>query len=214
MRSFYKKWQDYHNEKISVTLSNNTIPRVWHLLEQGTSMLPMIPALTPQPLANMVKPPVLPHDGPHHHSDQNRSNWQLELEKKVEPVSSSLSALTYHFNQSHPTQATAVTSPLQSTSNSSSNPSPPRAPGQGQKRGAEDELDHGQVKKGRKVWRCVRCESIECPGCWQEKKCTAVPKVSSSYLTAGLQLISYILMIAYSRRPSRRYNGVISVSTH
>jgi hypothetical protein len=182
MRSFYKKWQDYHNEKISVTLSNDTIPRVRHLLEQGTSTLPTISALTPQPLANTVKAPVLPHN-PSSHSDQNprlAGNWQLK--KRVEAASSSLSALTYHFNQPHP--ATAITSAdsllLQSTSNTSSNPSlsPSMTPGQGRKRGAEDQLDDGQVKKSRKARKCMKCESIECPGRWQEKKCmtvTAVP---------------------------------------
>lgn len=178
MRSFYKKWQDYHNEKISITLSNDTIPRVRHLLEQGTTTLPMIPALTPQPLANTIKPPATPVL-PHHHSNQNLSNWQLK--KQVE-------TLTYHFNQPHhPT-----TAPLQSnsTSSSSSNPSPSGTPGQGQKRGAEEELGYGQVKKGRKARKCVGCESIECPGRWQEKKCTAAPKVSPTYLEAGLQLIS------------------------
>ena len=181
MRSFYKKWQDYHNEKISVTLSNDTIPLVRHLLEQGTSssMLPMISALSPQPLANTVKLPVFPRN-PLSSSDQNPSLGNWELKKHTEAASSSPSALTYHFSQQCP--STTVTSPdslLLSTSNPSSNLSPSMTPGQGQpgqKRGAEDELDHGQVKKGRKARKCMRCESIECPGRWQEKKCTsAVP---------------------------------------
>ena len=147
MRSFYKKWQDYHNENISVTLSNATISRVRHLLEQGTSTLSMISALTPQPLANTVKPPVPPHTS---QSDQNLrvSNWQLK--KRVEAASSSPSALTYHFGQPpHPTTAIASSdSPLQSAS-ISSNPSPSRTvtPEQGQKRGAEEELDYGQEKR-------------------------------------------------------------------
>jgi hypothetical protein len=187
MRSFYKKWQDYHNEKISVTLSNAAIPRVRHLLEQGTSTVSMISALTPQPLANTIKPPVLPHTSP---SDQNLrvSNWQLKKLVEAASSSESPSALTYHFGQPpHPTTAIIASSDslLQSASISSNpslnpwtvTPDQQSRAERGQKRGTEDELDHGQVKKSRKARRCVKCDSIECPGRWQEKKCTAAPKV-------------------------------------
>ena len=74
-------------------------------------------------------------------------NWHLK--KRMEVASSSLSALTYHFNQPHPT--TAITSPdsvQQSTSNPFSNLFPFKSQWQGQKREAEDD---GQVK-GRKAW--------------------------------------------------------------
>ena len=79
-------------------------------------------------------------------------------------VASSLSsALTYHFSQ--PCPATTVTSPdslPQSTSNPAIYLHPwHQVPGQGQKRGPEDELHHDQVKKGRKA---RKCESVRVGG--------------------------------------------------
>ena len=80
VKSYYKSWQDYHNEKVSVTLSSNAVSRIRQLLENSTGNLPMISALIPQPLAETIKSPS-PHHGPHDHDDTvnlNSGAWQVE----------------------------------------------------------------------------------------------------------------------------------------
>jgi hypothetical protein len=156
VKSYYKSWQDYHNEKVSVTLSNNAVSRIRQLLENSTGNLPMISALIPQPLAETIKSP-----SPHDHDDAvnlNSGAWQVEklLDTRRHRLASS--SVGYRYIQANPTST-----PSQPSSSAT----------RSQKRKAEHppEGDHvGTVT--RKARRCTACESTQCPGRWKVEKCT------------------------------------------
>ena len=159
VKSYYKSWQDYHNEKVSVTLSNNAVSRIRQLLENSTGNLPMISALIPQPLAETIKSPS-PHHGPHDHDDMvnlNSGAWQVEKLLDTHRLVAS-SSVGYHYIQTNP--AFTPSQPSSSTTRS-------------QKRKAEHppEGDHvGTVTQ--KARRCTACDSTQCPGRWKVEKCT------------------------------------------
>jgi hypothetical protein len=157
VKSYYKSWQDYHNEKVSVTLSNNAVSRIRQLLENSTGNLPMISALIPQPLAETIKSP-----SPHDHDDAvtltnlNSGAWQIEkLLDTHRRHRLACSSVGYRYIQTNP----------------ASTPSQPSSSARSQKRKAEHPPE-GDMAVTRKARRCMACESTQCPGRWKVDKCT------------------------------------------
>jgi hypothetical protein len=160
VKSYYKTWQDYHNEKVSVTLSNNAVSRIRQLLENSTGNLPMISALIPQPLAETIKSPS-PHDHDHavtltNFNSHGSGEWQVE--KLLDTHRLACSSVGYRYIQTNP----------------SLTPSQPSSSARPQKRKAEHppDGDHVGMAVTRKARRCMACESTQCPGRWKVEKCT------------------------------------------
>jgi hypothetical protein len=162
VRSYYKTWQDYHNEKVSVTLSNHAVSRIRQLLEKSTGNLPMLSALIPQPLAETIKSPSLNND--HAVTLNNNGRWQIENLLDTHRLAAS-SSFGYRYIQS----------------NLSSSPSQPSslATSRSRKRKAEhapdgDPTHVGTLATTRKARKCMACENTQCPGRWKVDKCTAI----------------------------------------
>ena len=158
VKTYYKTWQDYQNEKVSVTLSNNAVSRLRHLLENNAGNLPMTSALIPQPLADTIKSPSQPHAV----TLTNNGKWQIENLLSTHRLQVACSSIGYRYIQS----------------NSSSTPSQTSSTVGSRKRKADHppEGDPIHVPVGtaaRKARRCMACESTQCPGRWKVDKCTA-----------------------------------------
>ena len=155
MKTYYKTWQDYQNEKVSVTLSNHAVSRIRQLLENSTGNLPVISALIPQPLADTVKLPSQHNE--HAVTLTNSGKWQIE--KLLDTHRLASSSIGYRYIQSNPSST-----PSQSSSIAGS-----------RKRKAENlpEGDPTHVGTARKARRCMACENTQCPGRWKVEKCTA-----------------------------------------
>ena len=159
VKTYYKTWQDYQNEKVSVTLSNNAVSRIRHLLENSTGNLPMISALIPQPLADTIKSPSQHSDSEHAVMLTNSGKWQIE--NLLDTHRLACSSVGYRYIQSNPSS-----NPSQSSSTA------------GSRKCKADHLPKGDptrthVGTARKARRCTACENTQCPGRWKVEKCTA-----------------------------------------
>ena len=107
VKTYYKSWQDYQNEKVSVTLSNNAVSRIRHLLENSTGNLPVISALIPQPLADTVKSPSQHNE--HAVTLTNNGKWQIENLLDTHRLASSSVGYRYiQSNLSTPSQSSST----------------------------------------------------------------------------------------------------------
>jgi hypothetical protein len=161
VKAYYKTWQDYQNEKVSVTLSNNAVSRIRHLLESSTGNLPIISALIPQPLADTIKSPSQHNE--HAVTLTNSGKWQIE--NLLDTHRLACSSIGYRYIQSNPSSTESTPSQSSSTAGS-------------RKRKAEHLLDGdpthvGTLGTARKARRCMACENTQCPGRWKVEKCTA-----------------------------------------
>ena len=156
VKTYYKTWQDYQNEKVSITPTNNAVSRIRHLLENSTGNLPMISALIPQPLADTIKSPSQ-HSGHTVTMLTNSGNWQIE--SLLDTHRLARSSVGYRYIQNNPSSI-----PSQSSSTAGS-----------RKRKAEHppEGDRNHVGTVRKARKCMACENTQCPGRWKVEKCTA-----------------------------------------
>jgi hypothetical protein len=155
VKSYYKTWQDYHNEKVSVTLSNDAVSRIRKLLENNSGNQPMISALIPQPLTETIKP------SPYNGCDQTvmlTSSKRWQVENLLDTHRLACSSVGYHYIQTNP----------------SSTPSQPSSKAQSRKRKAEHppDGDHVGTAPSQRARRCMACESTQCPGHWKVEKCT------------------------------------------
>jgi hypothetical protein len=161
VKTYYKTWQDYQNEKVSVTLSNNAVSRIRQLLENSTGNLPMISALIPQPLADTIKSPSQHNEHAVSSTLTNTSRkWQIE--NLLDTHCLACSSVGYRYIQSNP----------------SSTPSHSSSIAGSRKRKAEhlhqgDPTHVGSLGTARKARRCMACENTQCPGRWKVEKCTA-----------------------------------------
>ena len=153
VKTYYKTWQDYQNEKVSVTLSNVAVSRIREVLENSTGNLPMISALIPQPLADTIKSPSQRNEV----MLTNSGRWQVE--NLLDTHRLACSSVGYRYIQSNP----------------SSIPSHPSSTAGSRKRKAQHppEGDPTHVGTARKARRCMACENTQCPGRWKLEKCTA-----------------------------------------
>ena len=157
MKTYYKTWQDYQNEKVSITLSNNAVSRIRHLLENSTGNLPMISALMPQPLADTIK-------SPNEHAVSTLTNsgkWQIE--NLLDTHRFACSSVGYRYIQSNPSST-----PSQSSSTARSRKRKAEHPPEG------DPTHVGTLGTAQKARRCMSCENTQCPGRWKVEKCNAV----------------------------------------
>jgi hypothetical protein len=157
VKTYYKTWQDYQNEKVSVTLTNNAVSRIRHLLENSTSNLPMISALIPQPPADNIKSPSQ-HRG-HTVSTMLTNSGKWQIESLLDTHRLAHSSVGYRYLQN-----ILSSTPSQSSSTAGSRKRKAEHPPEG------DQNHVGTVQKARK---CMACENTQCPGCWKVEKCTA-----------------------------------------
>ena len=174
MKTYCKTWQDYQNEKVSITLSNNAVSRIRQLLEKSTSNIPVISALIPQPLTDTIKLPS--QDNEHAVTLTNSGKWQIE--KLLDTHRLASSSIGYCYIQS----------------NSSSTPSQSSSTAGSQKRKAEhlpegDPTHVGQLEKPEDAW-LAKTRNVLVVGKWKSARLPEYKKVSSISLLRCTRPIS------------------------
>ena len=110
VRSYYKTWQDYHNEKVSITLSNNAVTRIQQLLENSARNLPMISTLIPQPLAETIKSPSQQNSNSDLVTMTNLNSRRWQVENLLDTHCLACSSVSYCYIQSNPSSTLSQSS--------------------------------------------------------------------------------------------------------
>jgi hypothetical protein len=161
MRTHYKAWLDYSNEKSSVTLSVDATKRIRALLTSQVGCPPKIPTALPQLLSETVSAPQNP-------PEPTENPWQLQRLLADHRLAQSALQYSYGDRREEPRDLSAQQAAEVSRAG---------------KRPATDECDGGPPKKKNKARTCTYCKSIECKGKWGMKFCLVKEQVDQVCVT-------------------------------
>ncbi|KAF8419486.1 hypothetical protein L210DRAFT_3766619 [Boletus edulis BED1] len=180
LKSYYKTWLDYLNEKTSTNLSVSATKHIRILLQASQTGMPhTIPTAQPRPLENTVAPPSIA-------SNHDPNPWNLH--KTLVDHRLTQSALQYHYGDAFKPASSAIPSltalPLRKRPAASESELPESTnhstsglierPGKKQKPSGGDSdctgTESSNLKK-RRDRRCKHCFSTGCMGHWAVQKC-------------------------------------------